>query len=85
MTPCNLVARYYVSEKHATSIFRVLQSNSTPKGAAAYSSKTVVTTDMASWCHNPEDHNLNHHHHENLTHIHITRPTLSLDIDSINK
>jgi hypothetical protein len=38
----------------------------TPKMEVGCSSKMLVSTYKNTWGHNPEDHNLNNGHHENL-------------------
>jgi hypothetical protein len=55
MIQYNLIA-VNVSEEHAASICRVI---STRKMEAIFSSETLVPTCQTTWCHSPDDHNMN--------------------------
>jgi hypothetical protein len=56
MTPCSLLGSSSVSDEPAVSIFR---SRSTLSMNAVSSAGKLVDTYKSTWCHEPEDYNLN--------------------------
>jgi hypothetical protein len=65
MTPCNSEVVMNVSEDLAACIFRV----------GICSSQISITVYKTTRCHNPEDHNPNFHHRENLKSRILCAPT----------
>lgn len=49
-----------------------------PEDGGTGSSKTLVTIYVITQCHNPDDHNINFHHHEILR-SHILNPSVHSD------